>query len=44
MVKFKQYPGPFQKSKRSNEQIMKTLFLALLPLIIFSFVKNGLMP
>ena len=44
MTKFKQVVGTYQKSEENTSYIMKNLFLALIPLIVFSFYKNGLQP
>ena len=40
-MKFNVFKGPFFKSKNSTHRIMLNLFIALLPIIIFSFYKNG---
>ena len=34
--------GPFLKSENSTDKIMMHLLIALLPIIIFSFYKNGI--
>lgn len=34
--------GPFVKSKNSTHKIMKNLFISLIPIILFSFYKNGI--
>ncbi len=44
MTKIYQTVGTFQKSDENTNNIMKNLILALIPLIIFSFLKNGLVP
>ena len=36
--------GPFLKSKNKTSKMMLHLFIALLPIIIFSFYKNGIIP
>lgn len=36
--------GPFIKDDNSTFKIMKNLFIALLPIIIFSWYKNGFIP
>ena len=36
--------GPFMRNKNSTSKIMRNLFIALLPIIIFSFYKNGIYP
>ncbi len=36
--------GPFIKQNNTTGKMMKNLFLALLPLLIFTFYKNGLLP
>ena len=36
--------GPFIKSKNSTDKIMNSLLIALLPIIIFTFYKNGIIP
>lgn len=36
--------GPFMKSKNKTSKIMKHLVIALLPIIIFAFYKNGIIP
>lgn len=36
--------GPFIKSKNNTEKILNNLFVALCPIIIFSFYKNGIIP
>lgn len=40
-MKFNVFKGPFFKSKNSTHRIMLNLFIALIPIIIFSFYKNG---
>lgn len=36
--------GPFLRSLNSVPKMMKNLFIALLPIILFSFYKNGILP
>ncbi|MEG1647307.1 MAG: RnfABCDGE type electron transport complex subunit D [Bacilli bacterium] len=36
--------GPFIKDNNSTFKIMRNLFIALLPIILFSFYKNGYLP
>lgn len=36
--------GPFIKSKNKTSRIMRNLFISLIPIIIFSFYKNGILP
>lgn len=36
--------GPFLNSKNKTSKMMLNLFIALLPIIIFSFYKNGVIP
>lgn len=36
--------GPFIKDKNSSYKMMRNLMVALLPIIIFSFCKNGILP
>lgn len=36
--------GPFLSSKNKTSKMMLHLFIALLPIIIFSFYKNGIIP
>ena len=36
--------GPFIKSKNSTTKIMNHLLIALTPIIIFAFIKNGIIP
>ena len=36
--------GPFMISKNRTSKMMLHLFIALLPIIIFSFYKNGIIP
>lgn len=36
--------GPFIKSENKTLNMMKNLFFALLPIILFSFYKNGILP
>lgn len=44
MKDFHMYSGPFIKSNNSAKKIMRNLFIALLPIILFSFYKNGIIP
>ena len=41
-MKFNVLKGPFFKSKNSTHKIMLNLFIALIPIILFSFYKNGI--
>lgn len=43
-MKFKVKDGPYIKSNNSTSKMMKNLFIALLPIILFSFYKNGIVP
>ncbi len=43
-MKFNVLKGPFIKSKNSTNKIMKNLFISLIPIILFSFYKNGIIP
>lgn len=36
--------GPFIQNKQSTNTIMRNLIIALLPIILFSFYKNGIIP
>ena len=36
--------GPFIKSENSTDKMLKRLLVALMPIIIFSFYKNGIIP
>lgn len=36
--------GPFIKSKNNTDKMLKNVFIALLPIIIFTFYKNGVLP
>lgn len=36
--------GPFLKTKNTTEKIMRNIVIALFPIIIFSFYKNGIVP
>ena len=36
--------GPFIKDSNSTHKMMKNLLIALIPIILFSFYKNGIMP
>lgn len=44
MKKFDTYSGPFLESKNKTSKMMFHLFIALLPIIIFAFYKNGIIP
>lgn len=44
MKSFEIKNGPFLTSKNKTSKMMLHLFIALLPIIIFSFYKNGIMP
>lgn len=44
MKEFKVDNGPHMKDDNTTSKMMKNLFIALLPIIIFSYIKNGLMP
>lgn len=44
MKKFNIIKGPFIKSNDSTKRIMKHLLIALLPIIIFSFYRLGVVP
>lgn len=41
-MKFNILKGPFVKSKNSTHKIMRNLIIALIPIILFSFYKNGI--
>lgn len=41
-MKFNVYKGPFIKSSNNTNKIMFHLFIALVPIILFSFYKNGI--
>ena len=43
-MKFNVKKGPFFKSKNSTHKMMLNLFIALIPIILFSFYKNGVVP
>ena len=43
-MKFNILKGPFIKSKNSTNKIMRNLFISLIPIILFSFYKNGIIP
>ena len=43
-MKFNVKKGPFFKSNNSTHKMMLNLFIALLPIILFSFYKNGVIP
>ena len=36
--------GPFIKSEKDTNDIMKHLLIALIPIILFAYIKNGLIP
>ncbi len=36
--------GPYIKDKNNTNKIMKHLLISLLPIIVFSFIKNGVIP
>lgn len=36
--------GPFIKSNNNTEKMLKNVFIALVPIIIFTFYKNGILP
>lgn len=36
--------GPFIKSEKNTNDIMKHLLIALTPIVLFAYIKNGLMP
>lgn len=40
-MKFNVFKGPFVKSKNSTSKMMLNLFIALLPIILFAWYKNG---
>ena len=44
MTNFKQVEGTYQKSNENTKYIIRNLIIALIPLVIFSFLKNGLFP
>ncbi|MDD2181192.1 MAG: RnfABCDGE type electron transport complex subunit D, partial [Bacilli bacterium] len=44
MKEFHLNSGPFVKDKNSTSKIMRHLLIALLPIILFSFFKNGILP
>ncbi len=44
MKEFQVKEGPFIKDKNNTNKIMRHLLIALLPIILFSFYKNGLIP
>lgn len=41
---FHQGSGPFLKSKNRTSSMMRDVFIALLPIILFTFYKNGIVP
>lgn len=44
MKNYHVYDGPYIKSKNKTSNIMLHLILSLIPIIIFSFYKNGIVP
>ena len=44
MKEFHNKIGPFLKSSNSTRKIMRNLLIALLPIIIFTIYKNGIVP
>lgn len=44
MKNYHVFKGPFIKSNNKTSNIMLNLFIALLPIIVFSFYKNGIVP
>ena len=36
--------GPFIKSEKDTNDIMKHLLIALAPIVLFAYIKNGLIP
>lgn len=44
MKEFHVNDGPFLKSNNGTRKIMRNLFIALLPIIIFAVYKNGIIP
>ncbi|MBP3460977.1 MAG: RnfABCDGE type electron transport complex subunit D [Bacilli bacterium] len=42
-MKFNMLKGPFIKSKNNTNKIMTNLLIALIPIILFSFYKNGIL-
>ena len=44
MIEIKKEQGTHIKSNNKTSKIMRHLFIALLPIIIFSFYKNGIVP
>lgn len=36
--------GPFIKSENSTENIMRHLLVSLLPIVLFAYIKNGIIP
>lgn len=43
-MKFNILKGPFIKSKNNTNKMMNNLLISLIPIIIFSFYKNGIIP
>lgn len=43
-MKFIAHSGPFIQDKDSTQRIMNRVLLALTPIILFAFYKNGMMP
>lgn len=44
MMNFHLGQGPYIKSKNTTSKIMLHVLIALLPIIIFAFIKNGIIP
>lgn len=44
MPTFHNAQGPFMKSKNTTNRMMMHVLIALLPIVIFSFIKNGVIP
>lgn len=44
MKEYHVFNGPFLKSKNKTTHMMRNLLFALLPIIIFNFYKNGIVP
>lgn len=44
MKEFHLEPGPYIKNNNSTNKMMFHLLIALLPIIVFSFIKNGVIP
>lgn len=43
-MKFSVIKGPFIKSKNNTSKMMNNLLIALIPIIVFTFYKNGIIP